>query len=66
MSPIFKIFVAYVLVECSGKKSYMGALLIVVTRAILVHESPVTKKLVQLAHTPMGHSSTGNSPPSKT
>ena len=46
MSPIFKLFVVYVLVERSGKKSYMGALLIVVTRAILVHEAPVTKKLV--------------------
>ena len=50
MSPIFKIFVAYnVLVERSGKKSYIGVLLIVVTRAILVHEVPVTKKLVQHA-----------------
>ena len=44
MSPFFKICVAYVLVERSGKKSCTGVLLIVVTRTILVHEAPVTKK----------------------
>ena len=66
ISPIFKIFVAYVLVERSGKKSYIGVLLIVVTKAILVYEAPVTKKLVQLARTKTGHSSTGNHPPTKT
>ena len=54
------------LVKRSGKKSYIGVLLIVVTRAILVHEAPVTKKLLQLACTKTGHSSVGNHPPTKT
>lgn len=54
------------LVERSGKKSYIGVLLIVVTKAILVYEAPVTKILVQLASTKMGHSSTGNHHPTKT